>query len=169
MKYNLLLCLATLVIIFQSCKDDEEMIDPCLTAVETTADFDFMYRFSGKDSVYWLPALDTFYSSASGSRLYFKAKSSKMATYEWTIGNDPRVFTDSIVFLDFYALTGPITATLIVTNQNVVEGCFSSDASRDTITKTISARDFDWSQEDLPITGIYEGYDEDNPNETYTI
>jgi hypothetical protein len=92
-----------------------------------------------------------------------------MATYEWTIGNDPRVFTDSIVFLDFYALTGPITATLIVTNQNVAEGCFSSDASRDTITKTISARDFDWSQEDLPITGIYEGYDEDNPNETYTI
>ena len=166
LKIWLILFLITSIIC--CCKDDDNPMNSSLTEVETNADFDFLHKISGTDSTYWVAPLDTFYNPPSGSgKLYFRAKSSEMNSYEWTIGTDPTVFNDSIFFLTFGGINETINATLKVTNDVNLD-CFPNDIGTEVITKSITMKTFNTTL-DLPIYGKFEGFNEDAPGIIFQI
>lgn len=157
--------------LFYSCNKDDNATPQvcCSTEVATTADFEFLVRVKGLDTIYWVPPSDTFYNiaSGSGSRLYFRAKSLNMQTYEWKIGTDTRTFTDSLFFLDFAGINETVDVTLDVSHDVNLE-CFPNDNGIAAVTKSIIMKTFS-SANPLPIYGKYEGAYEDNPNTVFQI
>lgn len=142
-------------IIFSCGKDDEPNQVCCSTEIETTADFQFLRRIPGTDSIYWIEPgpFDTIYNGNSGSsKLYFKAKSSRMDSYNWKVGTDPSTFTDSLFFLTFGGINGTIDVTLTTTNNEVNTDCFPNDEGTETFTKSIEMKTYSLNT-DLPIYG----------------
>jgi len=162
---NLIFLLLLFFSIF-SCKDDDIAVDPCADEVATSAEFDFFVRALGKDSIYWMPVIDTFYNSAGGggTDLYFRAQNSQMTYYNWTIGQDSRIFTDSVFKLAFEGIEGNVDANLKVGNDGIIECVADSTA---TSTQSIYMKSF--SMGNIPIFGTYEGADEDTPDDIYSF
>lgn len=158
--------------LFYSCgKDDDTNQVCCGSEIQTNPDFGFFFKGIGRDSIYWMEfeQNDTFYNttSSSGSKLYFRAKSPKMRSYEWKVGLDPSTFTDSLFFLTFSNINESIDVTLDVTHIPNLD-CFPDDNGEASLTKSINLTT--WSLDDpIPIWGKYEGFVEDNPNEIFTI
>jgi hypothetical protein len=90
-----------------------------------------------------------------------------MDSYKWKVGADPRTFTDSVFFLSFKDNNGPLSAQLNVTNDANTD-CFPDDMGIDEQSKSIFLKRIE-SYEEFPIYGLFEGYDEETPNERYTI
>lgn len=143
--------------------------DPCIDEIKATADFGFYKKRVGDDSTYWLPIRDTFYNLnfGGGSKLYFRAHSSEMDNYSWTVGSDPRMFTDSIFFLFFENINGPINANL-KTEKQFLEMCFPVNDQEMSLSKTIQMKAID-DPMNFPIIGKFEGYDEDAISDVYTV
>lgn len=156
-------------LLFFSCKDDDNMSNPCEGEVETTAEFEFVdKRMSGQD-VYWLPILDTVYnlSSGGGNKVHFRAKSDKMDSYKWRVGSDPRTFTDSVFFLNFEDVEGILDVELSVTND-VLEGCFDGDSGMASLVKSVYLKNIA-SWEDFPMKGKFRGSNVSEPDHVFTI
>jgi hypothetical protein len=159
-----------LFVLLYSCGKDDDAPVCCGTEIATDANFDFYRKISGTDSIYWIPisSLDTFYNPSSNtSKLYFRAKSPQMDSYQWIVGTDPATFTDSLFFLEFGGINGNIDVTL-TTTKDVNQECFPNDTGTSTQTKSIIMKTFSLNT-DLPIYGKYEGYNEDTPDTIFQI
>lgn len=177
----LLLPLLTLVL-WTGCKKDPPCDDPanpecpnydkCLTVVETNADFEFV---ADVGDGFYLPFRDSIPVTLNGqTRIYFRASDNRMSGYEWKVGLDPRVFTDSLFSLMFPGTAGWINVDLTVSNNKANSTCFPGDTGRTTFQKafylktyTASTREEELAQ--CPIFGTYLGYPEGNPQDTSQI
>ena len=141
LRFGLSVLLLALVFIQSSCKKEDcdnprnpecSNYDACIDAVETDADFGFYIQRTSTIGKIYIPLLDTMYrfGNTSSYRLWFKANSSQMSRYEWSIGSDPRVFNDSIFELTFENIPPnyEINAKLKVTNSNFSTACFPADS-----------------------------------------
>ncbi len=160
------------VFLLSNCKKDDGrvVIDPCIEAQETTADFGFFLDryFLGDITPYYIAIKDTFYNNYSGSFLIFRAKPG-MDEYNWTIGEDPRVFHDSLFALNFYGTEGRLNVTLTTRLYEPSSLCFPEDTGMTTLTKSIYIKRRDFDNEQWPINGVFRGADEDTPDSIYTV
>ena len=161
-----LLFAAFLSISIVSCKDDD-MENPCDKEPITSAEFNFFRKFIGTDSIYWIPVVDTLYNYTIGTPLYFRAESSQMDSYQWTVGLDPNVFTDSVFFLYFQNTDGHLDIELNVTNEVLAE-CSDIIPLQANKIKSLYFKSYS-DPNSLPIYGIYQGYNEDEPDSLYNI
>lgn len=175
-----LLYLLTLVLIipFSSCDEDCndttnpfcENYDPCtvtnnvaLNNFRTSANFKLYecIHCNWEDSM--MRETDTIY----GGFVIFEAQQFHYSsTYEWKIGTDPTIFREKSFQLDFSDFQGKVEIQLIVRKEPSL--CFSDDDGVDTLVKLLTVLG---SIPDslVTITGVFEGYDEDNPNQIYRI
>lgn len=91
-----------------------------------------------------------------------------MDSYNWKVGTDPSIFTDSLFFLNFSGIDGAIDVTLTTTKEDVTTECFPDDEGIATFTKSIEMKTFSTFLEH-PIYGKYEGYNEDTPDTVFEI
>ncbi len=167
------------ILFWTSCGDDDipcidpynpecDNYDPCLEALETSAEFGFYRKFPHQsEERVWFEETDTFYLPPSSFPIYFKADSSNMTSYEWTIGLDPRTFTDSVFNLEFENIGGNLDVTLKATNDQVLPECFPDDTGYAEKTKSIYLKLV--PPEEWPMKGTFRGYNEDNPNNIWDI
>lgn len=196
LRFGLSVLLLALVFIQSSCKKEDcdnprnpecSNYDACIDAVETDADFGFyIERTSSVLGKIFIPQLDTIYglSSISSFTITFKANSSQMSDYEWTIGSDPRVFNDSIFQLTFENVPSyyEIKAKLRVRNSTSSNACYPTDTGESEFEKIIvykrvyfgpdpsTLNEIDSLRElYLPIYGKFHGSYDDDQNDTCTI
>lgn len=84
-------------------------------------------------------------------------------TYAWTIGDDPRIFTEKEVTLRFTEATEKVNVILLSTK--VRDSCFPSDPTEVTVAKSFSIIQWQYA----PIIGSYAGHFESTPNLKDTI
>lgn len=91
--------------------------------------------------------------------VYFTALDSTDVTYEWKIGNDPRVFTDRVIRIAF-SNAAKIDVKLTVKRKS---NCLTIDGGEQTLIKPLVI------MEKSAISGKYVGYLESKPSEKFTI
>ena len=91
--------------------------------------------------------------------VYFTALDSTDVTYEWKIGDDPRIFTDRVVKIVFYN-AAEIKVKLTVKRKS---NCSTIDGGEQTLIKPLVI------MEKSAISGKYEGYLESKPSEKFVI
>ena len=177
-------------LLLPSCKPDEDICndpynsdcpnyDPCLLEAEADASFRLEVRLIKNSSFFgyepvWYPVEDTFFALNHGARLYFKANSPKMDAYAWTIGGDPRTFTDSVFFLVFTpdeGQVGYVTAQLRVANDTL-GNCLATSEQRDTTFKTFYIKGCSiapGAESPYPMNGVFRGYVDGDSSETHDI
>lgn len=150
----------------EPCFDPEnpecENYDPCFGLSGTSADFEMFecIKCNYPDSL--MRKTDT----SRGGYVYFEAKED-LDTYTWKVGSDSRTFTEKRFRLLFTDFKGPVPVQLIGTKQ-VNPSCFPEDNGIDTINKTLFITGV-LPDSLTPITGVFEGYDEDQPDSIYKI
>ncbi|KAA3636731.1 MAG: hypothetical protein DWQ02_07780 [Bacteroidetes bacterium] len=92
-----------------------------------------------------------------------------MDAYEWAVGSDPTTFTDSVFFLNFYGIEGDITVTLKTYLDQPDVTCFPQDTGFAEVSKSIFMKPGIHEIEGWPIFGLFEGADEDAPEDIYTV
>ncbi len=80
-------------------------------------------------------------------------------TYEWQIGNDPRVFTEQRVSLFFEYPEDSLKIQLIA-SKKANTACFPQDDGIDTVVQYLTIIE----QKDNPVIGRYKGYFESDPD-----
>lgn len=150
--------------------------DPCLQKFRTEAEFGLFNRSVRNGVSIYLPFRDTIPISAGGGerRIFFRAADTRMDAYEWRIGQDPRVFTDSLFSLLFSNVSGWINFSLTTYNDQHDPSCFPSDSGKATVQKAYYFKPYsDFSDEGLiaqfPIFGSYLGHEEGSPQDTFRI
>ncbi|MBX2930078.1 MAG: hypothetical protein KF852_19760 [Saprospiraceae bacterium] len=177
-KTFLLLPLLTLAL-WTGCKKDPPCDDPlnpecpnydkCLTVVRTDAAF----TVTNWTDPHYLPFRDTI-PTPGVRRIYFRAADTRMSRYEWKIGDDPRVFTDSLFFLIFDNVSGWINFTLTTYNDNFDSLCFPGDSGKVTVQKAYYFNHYTDNSHSgtlaqYPIFGEYLGHDEGSPSDTFRV
>lgn len=147
------------VLSLAACTDESTPPDPCAGISEVKA------RFTVKEvvSTYKFET-DTFVSNQS---VEFAA-AERYDSYEWHIGSDARIWTDSAFRLGFPArevtLGAPLPITLIAKRAPNIS-CTPTDDGVDTLTKHIVIiLDYD-----SPILGEYKGVHTDSPLDTFNV
>jgi hypothetical protein len=177
-----LLCLAAaLPLLWTGCKKDPPCDDPlnpecpnydrCLTVPKTNAEF--IVSDWTRPGNMPLPFRDTIPTPGT-VRVEFRAADRSMSRYEWRIGNDPRVFTDTSFFLVFDEVSGWVNFSLTTYNDKADATCYPGDTGKITVNKAYFFKRFwDLSHEGIlaqyPIFGEYLGYDEKNPSDTFRV
>ena len=151
--------------LLSACKGKQDP-DPCAKQQPTTADF-VMYEELGYETNHGRVSrryeVDTV--AASGMEgVTFAARDTTALKYEWTFGNDPRVFTQRNVFLTFNQAYGPVAVKLRVTKQPNT-ACFPADNGTATAQKTLVVL----TRQQAPLYGSYEGYNLSNPSRKFTV
>ncbi|MEO0789187.1 MAG: hypothetical protein AAFY36_11010 [Bacteroidota bacterium] len=123
--------------------------DPCFEIFPATSNFDIIDSgFIAVDSVVGIP-VDTSFASF----LYFRVnRVNPLATYEWQVGQDPRVFTGSEINLNFNGFEGTVNVRLTETVPS--NNCLAENDLISTSTKSITIVD---SFDGIPTTGIFNG------------
>ncbi len=161
--------LVGLMVCITGCSDDDETCndptnilcpnyDPCTVVELVPIDFTISQGIAWEEERRYFESDTVIYQG--DVRL---EASEGLERYEWSIGGDPRIFTDRVVELTYNVL-GPIEVTFIgqrVSNPQ----CFPDDIGVDTIKKTFVLI----RREDAPIYGKFEGYCESDPNTTFVI
>lgn len=153
--YSIAGCVAALLLLASSCNDTTSP-DPCSGSRPVTASFT-MY--------------ETLYNTAvpADTVLVFRsihfAADEKYDSYEWRIGDDPRVFTDSVVVLRFEQPEGDVDVRLIA-RRAPNTSCYPNDDGIDTVTKRLHVISV-WPSP--RILGSYHGYNTDAPKDTFTF
>jgi hypothetical protein len=110
------------------------------------------------------------YGSASTSVDYhpsfvtFEANNKYGISYQWLIGNNPPIISGSKVSLWFNDTLGTIPVTLII-EDTLNLNCFPNDDGFDTIVKQLTII----NMQDPPLSGIYRGFNTDEPNIIFDI
>jgi hypothetical protein len=99
---------------------------------------------------------------------YFRPKHiRKDARYEWKVGTDSRVFTDSILRMNFLGQRGTIPIRLITTVEDV-NNCLSIDELTDTSYQNLVLVDFEANGGER-IVGRYLGTSTLDPDDEYEV
>ncbi|MFK7946308.1 MAG: hypothetical protein AB8G11_01870 [Saprospiraceae bacterium] len=182
MKNTFILLLGIFVILITSCNKDEPVActdetniecpnyNPCLEEKLTNADFETATILVSTAHAFISVKEDSFYL---GTPVLFTAKEEDVLSYEWTVGEDERVFTEREFSLNFslsdsvILLNRPFPIQLIVTRTPNTD-CFPSDDGIDTITKNIYfISQFEQSHKQLK--GIWIGSMEHELDKVYEI
>jgi hypothetical protein len=152
-------------VVFVGCPDDvvvnPKPVDPC---AEYSADPPkiLVYEKVG-DTSYILK--DRFYGGSSSIK--FRA-SRKCDTYEWTVGTDPKVRTDSSFTIHFDDYIGQVIVRLITFSSRDTL-CNPADNGRDTVYASYTVID-PWRIDVAPpFHGTYRGVSTENLLDTFTI
>jgi hypothetical protein len=138
---------------FNGC-DPNEAPDPCRLKVPYTGDFTIY-----ENVVDSLVETDT---ALRYNYITFRAPDN-YDSYEWTIGFDPRTFTEKEVKLLFTEAEGKVDVTLKSTKGQ--DPCFPNDPVEATVTKSFYVVEWQYA----PIIGDYAGYFESTPNIKDTV
>jgi hypothetical protein len=143
-----------------ACKDDDDL-NPCeLDGVApVSATFTTSYEMGWQDSTRRFEG-DTFVNSFS---IIFTAEQ-EADSYQWIIGDDPKVFDTKEFTLRFDDVVGAINVQLVIEATPNLD-CFPADDGRDTISSTIYLIE----KEDSPILGKYRGIVNSAPTDTFDI
>lgn len=141
---------------------DCEDYDPCFGLSGTSADFDMISCINCNYSDSLMRKADTI----MGGLVYFEAQES-LDTYTWKVGSDPRIFTEKRFRLRFSDFKGPINIQLVGTKR-INPNCFPDDDGIDTVNKILYVTG-GLPDSLIPITGVFEGYDESEPDSIYQI
>lgn len=177
-----LLCLAAaLPLLWTGCKKDPPCDDPlnpecpnydrCLTVPKTNAEF--IVTDWTRPGQIPLPYRDTI-PVASSVRVEFRAADRNMSRYEWKIGNDPRVFTDTSFYLSFDNVSGWINFSLTTYNDKADATCHPGDSGKITVNKAYFFKTYTYETDDdfvvqYPIFGTYLGADVESPQDTFQV
>jgi hypothetical protein len=147
--------LAVLILSVSGCDPDEvTKTDPCKDKIPFTGNF-FIYENVGDSLVETDSALQYNY-------ITFQAEDD-FDTYEWTIGTDPRVFTENKVSLLFTEAYGKIDVTLKSTKKK--NECFPEDETEKVVTKSFYVINWQFA----PIIGAYQGHFKSTPFKRDTV
>ncbi len=137
------------ILIWTGCNSPEVIpIDPCKAKIPYTGNFQILENVG--DS---LIETDT---ALQYNYITFKA-ADDYDSYEWTIGTDPRSFTEKEVTLLFTEAEGRVDITLKSTK--VQDTCFPNDPTEVILTKSFYVIQWQYA----PIIGRYAGYFESTP------
>jgi len=150
-----LLFLMGIICTFSNCEDTPIKIDPCAEKNAVTASFTIYENVS--DSLF---VADTVLQY---NTIVFSADEN-YDSYEWTVGDDARIFTTKKFHLSFQQPVGKIDVTLKVTKAPDAK-CFPEDDGVDVLTKSFVV--IDW-RNSLTI-GEYEGVNISKPSEKFEI
>jgi hypothetical protein len=166
----LLLSLFCGLLLWSGCKKDDDNTcwdesnpecpnyDPCWDKrTPVSADFEVGAYFHVSDGSFpkearYIAGGDTFINYGA---LRFTALDLDAETYEWRVGSDDRIWTDSLFFLSFpcnVVSNSSITVQLITTRLRDTI-CVSAEVLRDTLQQQIHFV----FMEDMPFMGTYEG------------
>lgn len=167
MKNKIILMMMLLgAIAFSGCPDDvvkPTPVDPC---AEYSADPPkiLVYEKVG-DTSYILK--DRFYGGYAS--IIFRT-SRKCDTYEWLVGTDPKVRTDSSFTIRFRDYIGQVTVRLITFSSRDTL-CNPADNGRDTVyaTYTVMRASPYWNNDVPPLHGTYRGVSTENLLDTFNI
>lgn len=133
--------------------------DPCWDQTEVSAEFEIaevIGKFQG-DTVYFIPS-DTVLTGEIRFRADLQADS-----YEWTVGTDPRVFTEREVSL-FFTEPTQLWITLIA-KREPNSTCFPSDDGIDTVRRRMVVLPI----EETALIGKYQGATTADPDDIYIV
>ena len=88
--------------------------------------------------------------------------------FQWTIGNDPTVFKDSVFTLEFNQAVGTIPVRLIA-RRALNTACFPHDDGVDTLTKVLTIVPLDPTAPRPALLGKFNGATTDAPADTFTV
>lgn len=143
------------VLLLAACKADK--LDPCEGVPRLSADFKIQEVVG--DSLIETDKVLMF------GYVTFSMPNVALRSYKWTIGEDPREFTDRNVTLRFpREAIGKIDVQLIVSTSSP-NSCFPDDPLVDTVVKSFEV--IDWK--DAPMIGKYEGAFGSTPNMKDTV
>jgi len=161
MKKSQLYFLAIIIILSSSysCKDDD--LDPCELEGVTpvSAAFTTSFEMGWQDSTRRFEA-DTFINYFT---IIFTAEQ-EANSYQWRVGDDPRIFDEKEFTLNFDGITGAINVQLIIEATPNLD-CFPNDNGKDTLNKQIHFVE----KLDSPMLGVYKGVVSSAPNDTFNI
>ena len=167
-QYSTILLFVT--VLFYSCKCDDPTdilcpnYDPCLSIAKADASFVVLDSITPT----WADTSISFISKTfnTGATVYFRALNKNMASYEWKVGTDDRVWTDSEFHLGFDGYEGSVTIRLVttVTDNN---SCLNEVEMRDTSYQTFNVIQLE--PYTSPIFGEYQGINTTSPNDIYSL
>jgi len=144
-----ILGLTVLILCLSGCSpEDVKKTDPCKDKIPFTGNF-FIYENVGDSLIETDSALRYNY-------ITFQAEDD-FDTYEWTIGTDPRIFTEKQVRLLFTEASGKIDVSLKSTKKK--NECFPEDETEKIVTKSFYVINWQFA----PIIGAYAGNFESTP------
>ena len=147
-------------ILINSCSCDKEKVNPCGGKQPTTAEFtvENYDSFSGT----------TFKCDTCGyGSLRFTLKDANIDSVWWQVGTDTRLFRQKQLLLSFAKgeTESVLKITAKVKRNSPDKECFASDNGINTFSKLVTFINY----VDYPIWGDYQGYNIDNPNDTFTV
>ncbi len=155
MKNLIYIISAMCCVVLLSCCSDTTAPDPCSGSEPVTAHFTMYEGLYNKKA----PA-DTV---LAWNTVVFAADK-KYDSYQWRIGTDARVWSDSLVSLRFEEAIGDVPIRLIVHGKPNTT-CFANDDGIDTLTKILHVI----NRATPRVTGFYHGYNTDAPRDTFTF
>lgn len=163
------LCLL-IVILLQACGSDNENPNPCDALEPVNANFVMGQRLtnhSGTDNFLIVDTLIVSDTVLAWNFIEFAAPGG-YDRYEWIIGNNDQVFTDSVVRLRFGDEFFPgefdqLPIQLIV--ESTPSTCFPEDDGIDTVTQYLTIL----GKLETAVYGRYRGHLKSNPTDTFTI
>lgn len=177
---NIFALLLPLFLLYAGCKKPEcqdienpacENYDPCYSAFETNAEF-IVSDWTRPGDIP-LPFRDTI-PLVTSIRVDFRVADRNMSRYEWKIGDDPRVFTDTMFFLIFENVSGWVNFSLTTYNDKADSTCFTGDIGKKTLNKAYYFKRYTASTDEeyiapYPIFGTYLGANEGSPQDTFRV
>lgn len=162
-KCGLIAAISLAAASLSGCRDKGDP-NPCANETPTSAEFAIKEQigisFLNKIRLYEVDTIGV----SSRIPIVFLAKDSIDAQYEWTIGNDPRVYTQREVSLSFDQNYGPVRIQLKV-RKTPNKACFPNDTGIAVSEKNLVVV----PQPQAPIYGEYEGYNLSRPNRKFTV
>lgn len=157
--------LLLMLTIFATCKDDDMTIDFCDNEEIQPISASFgTYQKLYMDSSDSTRDIKTDYFFTTTYIIFKADQYNQISSYQWSIGDDPRVFEQREFSLYFEEMNAPIEIQLIV-EGNPITDCFPDDDGRDTILRTVYFVPFD----SIPVLGRYRGVVHSVPNDTFEI
>ncbi len=164
-QYAILALICASFFTLSSCKCDDPAdpacrnYDPCYELEATSAEFEIL------ELTDWGDTLETPTGRiAHGKSLLLIASQEGLEEYLWKIGSDTTLRRGKEVCVSFWQPYGDIPITLMVKKIPDL-ACFPNDDGKDTIQKVIKVV----SSTDLPIWGVYKGYNQDQPDHLFEI
>ncbi|WP_416864899.1 MAG: hypothetical protein ACMVP2_20570 [Imperialibacter sp.] len=157
----ILFCLILTLSVLESCKPDDDP-DPCegLTLDSIQIDFTMGEHITNSGGIDTIFVYDT---ALIFNNIVFEAEKGA-ESYEWTIGEDPRTFTERRFELFFQYPEQSLPIRLIAKRTPNLT-CFPQDDGIDTVEHYLTIVDKDSN----PIIGKYEGHLESDPDDIFAI
>lgn len=131
--------------------------NPCQTAQANPLRFRFLESFG-------TPTPDTAYVKQD---ITFEGPGAPYTSYEWRIGNDPRVFTQQKLSLYFPEATNGTYAVRLIARRPLNTACFPKDDGIDTLTRELTLVPLFTAKP--PTYGRFLGSNTDAPRDTFSI